>query len=183
MTSIVVTSAMLLVVEHFRDLGPRWGLNRETCAAHALLYLCGRPLSPAEIADGLRLDAAVAGVAIDDLIEWRMAVRRGDGLISTSGEPWDLMFAAMEERRRRELAPALVALAAAAKSAAADGTQFAVAGRIHSLVALVQDLAALGEQVGQLSSKSLARLVGFGGRFSRVLGSRRSSALSVKQEL
>jgi DNA-binding transcriptional regulator GbsR (MarR family) len=38
--------AMQRFIGHFGALGPRWGIEADTCRAHALLYLAGAPTSP-----------------------------------------------------------------------------------------------------------------------------------------
>ena len=210
MTATTITPAMRAVIAHVQELGPRWGLKRDTCAAHAVLYLVGRPMTTADLAQCLGLSDSDAEAAIEDVIGWRMARRTPAGLVGATGEPWDLLFAAFEERRRgggatppprvekrpprarsagapwdllfaafeerrrREIAPALEMLTTAARMAQRDGTPRGAAQRIRSLLELVRDLATLGDQVGRLSSKTLARLVGLGGRVSRFLGPTRT---------
>ena len=170
MTATVISPAMQAVIDHLRDLGPRWGIARETCAAHAVLYLVGRPVAASDLAQYLGLDQPAAEAAIEDLVGWGMAHWTPAGLVGASGEPWDLLFAALEERRRREIEPALKILAAAARSAESDGTPRRTTLKIHALLGLVRDLSTIGDRVGQLSSSTLARLVNLGGRVARILG-------------
>ena len=167
-----LTPSMRSVVAHFAELGPRWGLKSETCAAHVLLYLIGRPLSRAGLASALSWDESTAQAAIDDLVGWRMARQTRDGIAATGGKPWDLLFAAFEERRRREIEPAVQALARAARAAERDGTSPGAVTRIRDLHDLARDLSHLAERVGRVSSATLTRLVGLGGRFARIIGSR-----------
>ena len=167
-----VTPSMRSVIAHFQELGPRWGLKSETCAVHVLLYLVGRPLSRAELAAALSWDEPAAQAAIDDLVGWRMARQTRDGVAATGGKPWDLLFAAFEERRRREIEPAVLVLARAARAAERDGTSRGAAQRIRDLHDLARDLSHLAERMGQFSSATLTRLVGLGGRFARIIGSR-----------
>jgi DNA-binding transcriptional regulator GbsR (MarR family) len=167
-----VTPSMRTVVAHFAELGPRWGVKSETCAAHVLLYLAGRAMTPAALAAALEWDEARAQSALDDLIGWGMARRTHEGVIAAGGEPWDLLFAALEQRRRREIEPAMQVLAQAMRSAARDGTPRAVAQRIRGLHELARDLSVIAERVGRFSSTTLTRLVGLGGRFARIVGSR-----------
>jgi len=175
MTATVISPAMQAVIDHLQELGPRWGIKRETCAAHAVLYLVGRPLAKPDLAQYLGgVDETIVEAAIEDLVGWGMAHRTPAGLVGASGEPWDLLFAALEERRRREIEPALKVLAAAARSAESDGTPRRTAHKIHALLGLVRDLSTIGDRMGQLSSSTLARLVNLGGRVARILGPARS---------
>jgi DNA-binding transcriptional regulator GbsR (MarR family) len=164
------TPAMKAVVAYFEALGPRWGLKPQTCAVHALLYLVGRPLTVGDVANYLGLGTAEAATAIDDLVSWRAVEISVDGLAWTNGEPWDLLFAGMEERRRREIEPALMAIGGAAELASGDGTPRPTVLRINNLRDLLHDLAALGNQVGRLPSSALKRFVRLGGQVSKLFG-------------
>ena len=166
---IVVTPGMQAVIDHFADLGPRWGLCRETCAVHALLYLHGQVTDCSAVANALGMDAGTAAAAIEDLLSWNMAQRAAAGGVNTSGQPWDMLFAALEERQRREVEPARRLLAAALSEARRDGTSPAVVQRIRALAELVNDLSAIAGQASRFSSRTLTRLVGFGGRVSRLI--------------
>jgi DNA-binding transcriptional regulator GbsR (MarR family) len=168
--NLEITPAMRNVVDHIAELGPRWGLSRDTCAVHALLYLAGKPLSASDISAALTMDAQATQFAIDDLADWRMVRIDTDARLTTSDEPWDLLFAAMDERRRREIEPARLAFDLALQGARTDGTPRSVQNRIAGLHALVCDLSALGNQVGTMSSRTLANMTGFASRALRALG-------------
>lgn len=165
-----VTPSMRAVIAHLGEVGPRWGVRRETCAVHALLYLAGRPLDRGAIASALGLDLPTTEAAIADLLDWKMAERLPSGCIGTNGQPWDLLAAAFEERRRREIEPALRAFSAAVRDAQRDGTPPVVVSRITALFDLVKDVSAITGQFGRLSSRTLMRLVSLGGRASRLIG-------------
>jgi DNA-binding transcriptional regulator GbsR (MarR family) len=165
-----ITPSMRSVIAHFAELGPRWGLKSETSAAHTLLYLTGRAMTAAELAAALGFDTATAEAAIDDLIAWRMAQRTREGVAATDGKPWDLMLAAFEERRRRDIEPAVRVLSQAAQAAGRDGTTQAARQRIRDLHGLARDLASIAERFGRVSSGTMMRLVGLGGRLSRMIG-------------
>ncbi|MEM7224376.1 MAG: hypothetical protein AAF495_15455 [Pseudomonadota bacterium] len=167
---LTMTPPMIRFTDYFGELGPRWGLSSETCRLHALLYLVGRPLTQAEIAALLELDDRAARDAIDDLVEWGMADGTDGTAWSVSGEPWDLLFSALEERQRREMGPALEMLDSCLAEARADHqTSRSVTGRIERLQDLIQSLAALASQSGRFSPHTLGRLAGMGGLAARLL--------------
>jgi DNA-binding transcriptional regulator GbsR (MarR family) len=164
------TPAISRFIEYFGELGPRWGLGSDTCRVHAFLYLAGAAVSRKQIIDALSLSDIQANEALEDLAQWGMARRNADGSWDGSGEPWDLLFAALEERRRRELQPALDMLRQCQKEVALDGvTPLALRARITRLLSLVEDLAAIDLQSRRLSSNTLSRLVTIGGRTARML--------------
>lgn len=164
------TPAMDRFIRHFGEMGPRWGLAADTCRVHALLYLAGKPASPGDVAESLGLAEPAVVRALQDLAQWGMARPAPGGTWDASGEPWDLLFAALEERRRRELKPALEMLRACEDEAAKDGaTPAPVRNRVHRLLLLVDDLAAIDLQSRRFSPGSMARLVSVGGRAARLL--------------
>ncbi len=167
---MTIAPALERFVRYFGEMGPRWGLAADTCRAHAMLYLSGAPLTAAALAAALDLTAAAAASALDDVERWGMARRTADGRWETSGEPWDLLFAGLEERRRRELQPALATLRACRADAATDpATPPAARLRIDRMLRLVEDLAAIDLQSRRLSPSGMARMVGIGARAARVL--------------
>lgn len=169
---ISLTAGMIAVISHFEAVGARWGVRRETCRVHALLYLVGQPLEPSEIAEALGIDTQAADEAVADLLEWRLATRTRGG-VRTGAQPWDMLMSAIEERQRREVEPARRALDAAIRQAVTDGTPPAVIERIRGLADLVQDLAAIASQLRRLPPRAMSSLILLGGRAARLFGSTR----------
>lgn len=167
-----LTPSMQSVIEYFEALGPRWGLAPKTCALHALLFLTRTKLNCAEISRYLELNDEASKTAIDDLVEWRMAELSDDGYVYTDGEPWDLLFAGMEERRRREIAPALEAIGGAVESANDDGTPRMTKLRINQLHELLRDLSEISGRVDKLPPNMMKHVVRFGGQVSKIFNRR-----------
>lgn len=166
-----VTPAMRRFTDYFGELGPRWGIRAETTRAHALLYLAGRPLSRDELAVGLDISKPRAAAALRDLQDWGMAAENSEGGWRAGGEPWDLLFRALEARRRREIAPALEAMRACREEATADPeTPRAVRRRIEGVLTLVENIAAIDGQARRLPRSLMPRLVRITGTASRMLG-------------
>jgi hypothetical protein len=102
-----MTPSMHRFIADFGALGRRWGIEADTGRAHALLYLAGKPLPLPEIAKALDLSKTRACDALANLAQWGMARPIPDDRWDASGEPWDLLIAALGARRRRALPPAL----------------------------------------------------------------------------
>jgi hypothetical protein len=99
-----------------------------------------------------------------------MARPSAQGRWETGGEPWDLLFAGLEERRRREIGPAIETMRACTGEAAADGEiPAAVRNRMERVLCLVEDLAAIDGQMGRLGPGSISRMVGFGASAARLI--------------
>jgi DNA-binding transcriptional regulator GbsR (MarR family) len=157
------------LVDFLAELGPRWGLPAEPCRVHGYLYLMARPVSERELAQSLGLEPAAVSTSLDWLSEFRLAAEHEDGW-RTASDPWELMLRALEERRRREMEPALALLRECHGAGAADdrdGRQVTL--QVAKLLKLVEDLAAIDMQVRRLSPEALRRMVGLGGRAARFM--------------
>jgi DNA-binding transcriptional regulator GbsR (MarR family) len=164
------TSSMKTFIDYFGDLGARWGLDANACRVHAYLYLMARPAIATEIAEALAFDAASVDAALAYLAEWRMATPSGTDRWSVGADPWQMLFAGLEERRRRELAPALSTLRACRADAVRDETVApAIRRRIGKVLDLVEDIAAIDLQARRLSPAVLRGLVGLSGRAARFM--------------
>lgn len=157
-------------VEYFGALGPRWGLDADACRVHAFLYLLGRPASDREIAPALGLDEAHLGEALSYLAGYRMVDQTGPSLWQTGGDPWDMLLSGLEERRRREIGPALTTLRDCHRAALDDSaSDRSISLRIGKLLTLVEDLAALDNQARRLSPQFVRGIVGISGRAARLV--------------
>ncbi len=165
-------SAMRLV-DFLGELGGRWGNPAPACRVHAYLYLVARPVEEIEIRRLLELDSP----ALQDALEWLVAF----GLIDadppdrwrSDSDPWTVLMRALEERRRRELAPALELLRACRRDAAKAGLGHGtVQSQIGKLLALAEDLADIDAQASRLSPARLSQLVRAGGHAARFLDRR-----------
>lgn len=161
-----LTPAALGIVDWLGQLGPRWGLPAQACRVHGLLFLLARPVPTATIAERLALDPA----AVDEALRWLAA----DALVqatpagwTTETDPWALMMQALEQRRARELSPAHEVLDAWHRESAAEDPL--VAAQARRLASLVDDLAAIDAGARRLSPATVRRMVGLGGRASRLV--------------
>lgn len=179
MSASLLTPAMRSFVDYFGDLGPRWGLRSDACRVHAFLYLLGRAVSESVIGSTLGLDAGTCENALSYLQGYQMVERVDGGLWRTGGDPWDMLVSGLEERRRREIGPALETLRTCHQGAVDDpANDRLVSIRIGKLLELVEDLAALDSQARRLPPQLVRGLVGLSGRAARFV----DRALGGKRE-
>ena len=108
--------------------------------------------------------------ALTWLTEYRLIEGEQSGRWQTQSDPWDLMMRALDERRRRELTPALDLLRECQGAAAVENRQDRVVSlQIGKLVALAEDLAAIDMQARRLSSQTLRQMIGVGGLAARFI--------------
>jgi DNA-binding transcriptional regulator GbsR (MarR family) len=170
MKSASVSPSMRRVIDFLGELGQRWGLPAEPCRVHGYLYLVARPVTDSELGDALGLNTMSLRDALAWLADYRLIERSEASSWRTDGDPWDLMLRALEERRRREVEPALTVLRECRQAALAENGRDRVVGlQIGKLLALAEDLAAIDTQARRFSPRTLRQLVGFGGRAARLL--------------
>ena len=161
--------ARAALVEWLGDLGPRWGLPADACRVHGHLYLTARPATAAELSAAVGLGEAAVGDALAWLAAQDLAEEVEPSLWRTDADPWALVTRSLEQRRARELGPAIDVLRAGRRDAAADPV---LSRQIGRLLDLVEDIAAIDAQASRLSPATLRTLLGVGGRISRFIGGR-----------
>lgn len=166
----IMDAATRSFVDYFGGLGPRWGLDAQACRVHAFLYLSGGRVTASVIADALGLKEDDVGAALRYLADWRVAEEIEKGKWQTGSEPWDMLFAGLEERRRREIGPALTTLTECYDEARKARVDRAVLRRIGTVKALVEDLAELDTQVRRVPPRLLRAVVSVGGRAAWLAG-------------
>lgn len=156
-------------INYLGELGPRWGLPSNSCRVHGYLYAIARPATEDELRDATGLKRPELVEALAWLADYRL-VTNTDGSWRTDNDPWDLLLRAIEERRRREIDPALDLLRTCQREMTGeDAAGKTVNVQIAKLIALVEDLAAIDMQARRLSPQVLRRLVGLGGRVGRLI--------------
>jgi len=158
--------AVRRLLDYLAALGPRWGLPADACRLHGYLYVLARPAPEAALREALALgdgfDAALAW-----LVDYRL-VEQDDGGWRTDSDPWELVVRALDERRQRELGPALAMLRDCRRDVRQDGDR-AAEMQVGKLLALAEDIAAIDAQARRLSSRTLRRAIGLGGLAARLI--------------
>lgn len=170
MTSANLNPAARRLVDFLGELGGRWGNPPLACRVHGYLYLVARPVEEVEISQTLELDPPALQDALAWLETFGLIEPTASKLWQTDSDPWNVMMRALEERRRRELVPALQLLRDCSSEAARDqSADRRVERQIGKLLMLVEDLSAIDARAGRLSPRSLRQIVRLGGRAARFL--------------
>src|SRR5579872_2574267 len=117
MTGIMapLTTVQQKFVLHWGEMGTRWGINRTVAQIHALLYISPRPLNAEEIVETLGVARSNVSTSLKELQGWgivKMVHVLGDKRdhFESMKDVWAMFRAVLDERKRRELDPALVML-------------------------------------------------------------------------
>lgn len=162
-------------VRHWGELGARWGVNRSIAQIHALLYLADRPLNADEIMEAIGIARSHISNSLKELLSYDLIERihvpadRRDHFRARL-DPWDMLLSIVEERKRREIDPARIAVRNCLDAAAKErGTALTVKARLAALADLLDQLDNLYESIRRLPRPTLKRIVKMGDRIAKVI--------------
>ena len=172
-----MTPAIEQYVLHWGEMGTRWGTNRTVAQIQALLYLSPKPLRADEIVDLLSVARSNVSTSIRELQSYqlvRMTHVLGDrrDYFESLHEVWELFRVIIEQRKQRELNPTLVML----KSCAADvdleeETDALTKERIHNMLEFVASTSAWYEEVSDIPTSTLTKIMKLGKRITKLVKS------------
>jgi DNA-binding transcriptional regulator GbsR (MarR family) len=161
-------------VVHWGEMGWRWGVNRTVAQIHALLFLTGRPMHAEEIADLVGVARSNVSNSLRELQNWalvRVVHLVGDRRdhFETARDPWELLRIIVRQRKAREFDPTLGVLrecvAEPQFSRLDDGAQ----KRIRETLALMESLSGWTDEMLDLDTSTLSRLMKVGSRIRTLL--------------
>jgi DNA-binding transcriptional regulator GbsR (MarR family) len=181
MTEITVKSAPLPpAIERFvvawGEMGDVWGVNRSVSQIHALLYVSDRPLSAEEIADRLKLARSNVSTSLRELLAWSL-IRRTSALgdrrdfYEAEADVFEMVRRIAAGRKAREIDPAIAALRQCLAAAEGDArVSPEVRRRFRTMLDFTEGVARSFDEVLQLPTPVLAKLIKMGGAVARLAG-------------
>ena len=162
-------------VLHWGEMGARWGLNRTVAQIHALLYLTGRPMHADELCETLAVARSNVSTSLRELQNWGLVrlVHRSDDRrdhYETSTHVWELMRTIVRERQRREIAPTISVLRELLADPALRKESATVKARMEETLELLETLTSWSEEMLQLDTSTLMKLLRLGARIQKLLG-------------
>jgi len=161
-------------VLHWGEMGSRWGVNRTVAQVHALLFLLGRPMNAEEISDALQVARSNVSTSLRELQNWelvRIVHLMGDRRdhFETESDPWELMRIIVRERKEREFDPTVALLRDCVADAQFARLEGDVQKRLRDTLALMESLAAWTEEMLDLETPTLRKLVRLGARIKALV--------------
>lgn len=107
-----LTEAVRNFILHWGEMGSKWGISRTMAQIHALLYIAPQPLHAEEIVSALSLARSTVSTNLRELMTWGV-IRRvhvlGDRRdhFEAIHDVWEMFRHVLDERKRREVDPAL----------------------------------------------------------------------------
>jgi DNA-binding transcriptional regulator GbsR (MarR family) len=169
-------------VQHFGEMGSRWGINRTVGQIYALLYLSERPLNADEIAEHLGFSRSNVSMGLKELEGWqlvRLQHRTGDRkeYYSTPDDVWAIFRTLAAEKRKREIDPTLSMLRETLMEAPAGAAQSHALQRIRAMHDLIEMTSRWFDDVQRLDTRTLTQLMRLGSRVQRVLEAKNRMSL------
>jgi len=181
MTEITVkTGPLPPAIERFvvawGDMGEVWGVNRSVSQIHALLYVSERPLSAEEVADRLKLARSNVSTSLRELLAWAL-IRRASVLgerrefYEAEADVFEMVRRIAAGRKTREIDPAIAALRQCLAAAEGDArVSGEVRRRFRIMLDFTEGVARSFDEVLQLPTPVLAKLIKMGGAVARLAG-------------
>ncbi len=155
-------------VLHWGEMGTRWGTNRTVAQIQALLYLSPEPLRADQIVDALSVARSNVSTSIRELQSFglvRMTHVLGDrrDYFESLHDVWELFRVIIEQRKQRELNPTLSMLRKAAEEVDdEDDTHPVIKERIHNMLEFVETTSGWYEQIADIPTSTLTKLMKLG---------------------
>lgn len=156
------------------EMSAQWGISRSMAQIHALLYLSAEPLTAEEIAEKLTLARSNVSTSLRGLRAWgivKLVHRLGDRRdhFECGQDAWQMLLEILEQRKRREIDPAIEILEAcvheADKSRAEDAH---TRRRMNELLDLLSSLVTFYEEMVKLPPFAKKNLLKLGGKIKRL---------------
>jgi DNA-binding transcriptional regulator GbsR (MarR family) len=162
-------------VLHWGEMGWRWGVNRTVAQIHALLFLLGRPMHAEEIAEILQVARSNVSNSLRELQNWNLV--RVVHLVSdrrdhyeTAHDPWDLLRTIVRGRKSREFDPTMTMLKECVNDPALSQLDSAAQKRVRETLALMGALSSWTDEMLNLETATLKKLIKLGAKVQTVLG-------------
>ncbi len=162
-------------VLHWGEMGTRWGTNRTVAQIQALLYLSPEPLRADQIVDALSIARSNVSTSIRELQSYqlvRMTHVLGDrrDYFESLHDVWELFRVIIEQRKQRELNPTLSMLRKAAEEVDLEqDTDPITKERIRNMLAFVETTSDWYEQISDIPSSTLTKLMKLGKSITKLV--------------
>ena len=156
-------------VQHWGEMGARWGVNRTVAQLHALLYLRGRPLNAEEIAAALGVARSNVSASLRELQNWdlvKVVHLKGDRRdhFESAQDPWELLRIIVRERKAREFEPTVAFLRECEGSPDFQRADPRLRKQVSGTLAMMEALGAWTDQMLGMDDAALKRLLKLGAR-------------------
>jgi DNA-binding transcriptional regulator GbsR (MarR family) len=173
MNSLDPTTQKFII--HWGEMGSRWGINRTVAQIHALLYISPDPLTAEEISEDLDIARSTVSTGLRELQGWgvvKIIHVLGDRRdhFEVIGDVWEMFRVVINERKRRELDPALSVLRETLAELEQNGNgDQATQTKMAEMLDFFETASRIYDQADKLSTPTLVRIAKSGDVVSKIL--------------
>lgn len=170
-----LTPVMKKFILHWGEMGGTWGINRTVAQIYAMLYLSPEPLTAEQISETLAIARSTVSTGLRELQSWgivRLVHVLGDRRdhFEAVSSVWEMFWAIVNERKRREIDPTLVILRESVAQLEDDGeTDAHVRGRLQEMLDFFETFTTIYDQVEKMPMETLIKLARYGDNVSKIL--------------
>ena len=161
-------------VQHFGEMGSRWGINRTVGQICALLVISEDALNADQIAENLGISRSNVSMGLKELHSWnllRQVPVAGDrkDYFTAPEDVWEIARTLIEERRKREIDPTQSMLRnLLMQKQPTDDNAYALR-RMQEMHDLIEMVVAWTNDMQTLNSERLQKLLKLGSGVNKVL--------------
>lgn len=161
-------------VQHFGEMGARWGINRTVGQIYALLVANPAPLCADDIVEALGISRSNVSMSLKELDGWQLLKRSfvpGDRreYYTCPGEVWEIFRRLAEQRVQREILPTLSMLRDALMTHDGNPADAHLRRRMREMHDLIELITGWFRDVQRLETGTLERLLRLGSGVVRLL--------------
>jgi len=171
--AVEIDATSTAFIQHFGEMGSRWGINRTVGQMYALLVIHEEPLNPDELAATLNLSRSNVSMGLKELGSWnllRTIHKPGDRktYYSTPEDVWEIARVLIAEKRKREIDPTLSMLRGALMDENNSQSSYAIK-QIQEMHDLVELMVGWSQEMQTMPSGRLKKLFKLGSGVNKVL--------------
>jgi DNA-binding transcriptional regulator GbsR (MarR family) len=161
-------------IQHFGEMGSRWGINRTVGQICALLVVSEAPLNADQIGQALHISRSNVSMGLKELQSWnllRAVTVAGDrkDYFTTPDDIWEMARTLIEERRKREIDPTLSMLRSVLLQEQQAGDDSYALQKMNDMHDLIELLVSWLNEMQTLKSQRLMKLLKLGSGVNKIL--------------
>lgn len=171
-----ITPVIEKYINHWGEMGLRWGTNRTVAQIQALLYLSPKPLTAEEISSLLSVVQSHVSTSLRELQNYgvvnmtHIAGDRNDYFESIH-DVWELFRVIIEQRKQKELSPTLKMLNECSIEIEKENEAHQVTReRIHNMLSFVNSINNWYEKIKSISNSALQKIMTLGNAITKFVG-------------
>ena len=170
---MTMTDLKLEFIQHFGEMGSRWGINRTVGQVYALLFISDRPLCAEDIVAELGVSRSNVSMSLKELQAWelvRLSRKQNDrrDYFTTPQDLWEIVRTLIAQRKKREIDPTLTKLRELEMRDVDAGENYAHA-RIAEMRELIENMTEFYEQLDAMETERLVALLKMGSKLQKLV--------------